>query len=164
MLKKVIGRFSGWLSYSFTKSRRHFDSEKLKGVFPSSHERPHEFNAVITFKCNDKWNFGGTFVFASGTPFTGVKQFYMINNNLISEFGDYNSCRLDPYSRLDLSATYAIKKTKAVEYGVNLSLYNALYSKNPSLYRLKIYNRRYTYRNFGLFIRTLPSLDFYLKF
>jgi hypothetical protein len=48
-------------------------------------------------------------------------------------------CRLRPYIRLDLSATFNIRKTEKYENGINLSIVNALARENDIMYKLKVY-------------------------
>ena len=164
MLNKRTGNLTGWLSYSFGRALRKFNTSVTKGTFPASHERIHELNVVATYRLNKKWNLGGTFVYASGTPFTAPKHFYVMNGQILSEFGEFNANRLKPYSRLDLSVNYTIKKNEKMESGVNFSLYNALMHKNHIYYRLKIHDSKFSYHPLGFVMKILPSISYYYKF
>ena len=163
IFQKRNGKLNGWISYSYNKSRRRFDSQLIKGEVLSSHERPHEFNAVASYRLNNNWSFGATFLLASGTPFTAPHKFYIINGSLVSQFGEFNANRLPCYKRLDLSASYEFKR-KSLCYTINCTLHNALYLSKPIFYRLKFYDGEYGYRGQGFFTRILPSISFCLKF
>ena len=76
MLQKVSGRMTGWIAYSFGRALRRFDNPDYPGIYPSSHERLHELNAVYSWSAGP-CQFSGTFVYASGSPFTVTEYFYV---------------------------------------------------------------------------------------
>ena len=163
MINKLTGKLTGWVAYSFGRALRQFDIYGDKW-FPSNHERIHEVNVVATYKINKKFDVGGTFSYASGTPFTSVKHFFFINGNVLSEFGEHNANRLKDYIRLDLSVNYDIIKNEDRNLGVNLSLYNALCRRNEIYYGLRIYNDTFKFQRYAFLTTILPSVSFYYKF
>lgn len=164
MLNKRTGKLTGWINYAWGRAFREFDKLKQGKRYPASHERIHELNAVATYRFNDRWSVGGTFVYASGTPFTAPKHFFIMNGQLISEYGEYNANRLKPYSRLDLSVNYNLKKTDSHESGINFSLYNALLHRNDVFFRLKINESKFYYSPTHFLMKILPSISYYCKF
>lgn len=163
MLNKLTGKLNGWLAFSAERALRRsplYGNEE----YPASHERLYELNAVATYKINDKFDVGATFVTASGTPFTAPSRFYMINGNLISEYEGHNANRLSPYTRLDLSMNYTFHKKENKEHILNLSVYNALSNSNRIYYRLKFHEGQYAYRGMGFLISVMPSISYYYKF
>lgn len=164
MLHKRTGRLKGWLSYAWGRALRKFEDEKLPSIYPASHERIHEFNSVLTYDFNERWNVGTTFVLASGTPFTAPKYFYLMNGQIVSEYGEHNANRLRPYSRLDFSVNYTFKKKNNSEQGINFSIYNSLFRKNDIFYRLKIHDDEFSYHSVRFILRALPSISYYYKF
>ncbi len=168
MLNKRFGQLFGWVSYTYTHTSRTFDGPNGEETFPAPNERLHELNMVLSYKAGKHLVLSGTFVYASGTPFTAPKSFYAINGNIVSQYNGYNQNRLPGYSRLDLSADYAIHKGKRWEYGVNLSLYNALNHQNSIFYRLYFYEddkrKDYAFQPLTFSIKVLPSVSFYCKF
>jgi len=165
MLNKCTGALTGWLSYTYTHARRSFDEERRKGSYPASHERPHELNTVVTYAVGKHWNFGGTIVYASGTPFTPAKSLYLLNNNIIMRYGKYNSARLQPYMRLDLSANYKWEGRKKSEHGINFSLYNTTSRDNELFYYLRTRkDGSFAYRPVTFVLYALPSISYYYKF
>ena len=163
MVNKCTGRLTGWLSYTYTHARRYFDGGKRRASYPASHERPHELNVVATYRLGRHWDFGGTFVYASGTPFTAAKALYLLNNNILIKYGEYNAARLHPYMRFDVSVSY--KWGKRGEHGVNLSVYNATSRDNELFYYLKTHDDgSYVYRPVTFVFHTLPSVSYSYKF
>ena len=163
MLNKLTGKLTGWISYSYGRALRKFDIYGNKW-FPANHERIHELNIVAAYKIGKRFDIGGTFAYASGTPFTAVKYVYLMNNNIITEYGEHNSNRLKDYIRLDISANYDIIKKENKTAGVNISIYNALCRKNEIYYGLKLNNNGFSFSSSSFLTNTLPSISFYYKF
>lgn len=163
MLNKLTGKLTGWISYSFGRALRQFDLYGKKW-FPANHERIHELNIVAAYKIGRRFDIGGTFSYASGTPFTSVKYFYLMNNNIMTEFGEHNGNRLNDYIRLDISANYDIVKKDRHTAGINLSIYNVLCRKNEIYYGLKVGNNSFSFCSRSFLTSILPSISFYYKF
>ena len=164
LIEKRKGRLTGWLSYSWGRAMRRFSDERLHDWYPASHERPHELNAVATYRLDKHWSFGGTYVFASGTPFTAPRKFYLFNSNLVSVFGEHNAQRLKPYMRLDASVNYDFREHKGRRSGINVSFYNLTMYSNDIHYRLKIYNDRFAAKPFRFLLKVMPSVNYYYHF
>lgn len=164
MVERRKGRVTGWLSYSAGRAWRRFPGTRHDGWFPASHERIHELNAVTTLHIGRRWSLGATFVAASGTPYTGVEKFYMLSNNVITQYGPYNGRRVPAYMRLDVSAGYDFKNRNGRRSGINFSVYNLTRHGNPLIYRLKIYKDRMAYKPFGFALSILPSVNYYYSF
>ena len=164
-LNKCSGALTGWLSYTYTHSRRSFDEEKRRTSYPARHERPHELNVVATYTTGKHWSFGGTMVYATGTPYTPTESLYLLNNNIIMKYGEYNSARLRPYLRLDLSANYKWLGKSHSEHGINFSLYNATSRGNELFYYLStLEGGAFAYRPVTFILLPLPSISYYYKF
>lgn len=164
MLNKCTGKLTGWVSYAYTYAHRRFNEIRRQGSYPASHERPHEVNAVVSYKHNGHWDYGGTFVYASGTPYTKAESLYLINNNIIIEYGEHNAHRLNPYIRMDISASYQWKG-KSWENGINISLYNAINHKNELFYYVKSHkDGTFAYRPVTFILHILPSISYSCKF
>ena len=164
MLQKQTGRLTGWVSYAVGRALRRFDRPDCPGRYPSGHERIHELNAAATCRVGRRWHLGGTFVTASGTPFTAPEEIFLINGYPVSRFGEHNSYRLRPYVRLDLSVNYSLRGTARRESGFNFSLYNCTAQKNDLFYSLGFHDGTVTYRPVRFAVRVLPSVSFYCKF
>lgn len=163
MLHKQSGNLTGWISYSLGRALRTFDDPAYPSVYPASHERIHELNAICSYEYQ-KWQFSSTFVCASGTPFTAPESFYLSSGNLITKYGEYNSSRLRPYIRMDLSVNFSFRKDDKQENGLNVSVYNVLARKNEIMWRLNIDEGTFTYRPMAFFMRVMPSISYYHKF
>lgn len=163
MLNKLTGKLTGWISYSYGRALRKFD---LYGNnwFPANHERIHEINMVAAYRIGKRIDVGATFVYASGTPFTSVKYFYIMNENILAEFGEHNANRLNDYIRLDVSANYDIIKKEKRTAGINISIYNVLCRRNEIYYGIKTTGEGWKFSGSTFLTNILPSISFYYKF
>lgn len=162
-IQKNSGRLTGWLSYSWGRALRKFDNPNFPYIYPSSHERQHEFNAVASYKIR-RWTFGGNFIFSSGMPYTPVTSAYYLNQTLMVKYGERNSKRLSPYIRLDLSVGFDIHNTGRFRDGVNVSVQNATACSNQMTAILKIKDGKYSYAPTKFLIPVLPSINYYCTF
>ena len=111
-LKKAIGKFNGWIGYTWSKTERVFEAINNGNPFPSKYDRRHDLSVVGTYVLSDRWTFGAAFVYATGNTLTLPTSFYIQNQDLLFQYGPRNSTRMVPYHRLDLSATLYDKPTK----------------------------------------------------
>ena len=170
MLQKTSGRLTGWAGYTLGRSLRYVGGE----IYPSSHERIHEFNLVAAYD-GGRWDAGGTFVAASGTPFTAPETFYLVGGQLIAKYGPHNGARVRPYVRLDVSFNWYWRKQERFTHGVNFSMYNVLGRRNDVTYLLMVgddipseYNPYpypvFAYRPQNYALRFMPSVGWFCKF
>jgi hypothetical protein len=130
-LKKRTGRLTGWLGYTWSKTMRTFPDINDGIAFPAKYDRRHDLSLTMNYALNEKWTFATIFVYATGNTTTLPIARYMLDGEIISEYGPRNSYRMDPYHRLDLSITYTHKKTDKWESVWNFSVYNVYNRKNP---------------------------------
>ncbi len=130
-LKKRTGQFTGWIGYTWSKTERMFDDIDNGSPFPAKYDRRHDLSFTASYIINEKWTAGLVFVYATGNTTTLPLGQYLIDGDLISEYGDRNSYRMNPYHRLDLSITYEHKKTEKWESSWNFSVFNVYNRKNP---------------------------------
>lgn len=164
MFMKQTGDFTGWVSYSLGRSQRKFENAQYPlSWYPSNHERIHELNIVANYK-KGRWNASGTFVCASGTPFTAPECFYIVSGHLMTQYGPHNGTRLRPYIRLDLGLDCSIIQNEKQENGFSLSVYNVLCRRNDVFYRLKITPEGFSFSKVAFFLRFVPSISYYHRF
>lgn len=163
MIHKQTGKLTGWISYSIGRALRQFDNKDYNGIYPANHERIHEMNTVCSYKTG-RWNLSGTFIFASGAPFTAPDYYYISAGQIMSKPGKHNACRMRPYIRMDVSATCFITKNERQENGINVSLYNVTGRENDVMYRLNMKDGKYSYGRMVFFLRWVPSISYFHKF
>lgn len=144
-LKKSLGKFTGWIGYTYSLTRRKFD-DISDDWFPAKFDRTHDLSIVLSYKINEQWTVSSSFVFATGNTFTPAVGWYLNENDVIYEYGEKNSVRMPNYHRLDVSATWfdkpyrykknketgeKVKIKKKLRSSVNISVYNVYSRTNP---------------------------------
>jgi hypothetical protein len=108
-LKKNLGVFEGWLSYTYSRSLKKTSGKFTDGIinnnklYPSSYDIPHDLTLMVTYHLNRRWKIAGTFKYNSGRSITLPEYKYLIDDEWVIQFSDRNKYRLPDYHRLDLS-------------------------------------------------------------
>ncbi len=113
-LKRRMGRLTGWVGYTWSKTMRQFPAVDNDEPFPSRWDRRNDISVVAGYVLNERWTLGGTFVYSTGQATTLPVQRYFIENRLVSQYTQRNGFRMAPYNRLDIAATLKNKPTKQV--------------------------------------------------
>ena len=128
---KRRGNLNGWVGYTYSKTTRQFDNLNNGNWYYAKYDRPHDLSVVLNYQISDRLNLSTVFVYASGNSLTIPKSMYIIDGNLITEWGDLNSYRMDPYHRMDVALTLKNKPQKKFSSSWTLSIYNVYNRKNP---------------------------------
>lgn len=131
-IKKRLGKTTGWIGYTISKTDRYFDDLNDGEPFAAKYDRTHDLSFTMTHQANEKWVFSTVFVYATGNTFTPPLDRYVLDGGIYTEYADRNSYRMEPYHRMDLSATYTPNKSnKKFHSSWNFSIYNVYNRKNP---------------------------------
>jgi len=141
MARKKKGRFTGWLSYTLSRTER-----KINGVsaeekinfgdwYLSNYDKPHDITFVGTYDLTKRLSVGMSFIYSTGRPITTPEGSYALLNGLETPLANYrsrNNGRISDYHRLDLSATLEgkHKKGRRWEGSWNFSIYNVYARRN----------------------------------
>lgn len=129
-VEKKIGRFTGWLSYTLSTTERKFDEINNGDPFPSRQDRTHDISIVGMYDLNDKWTLSANWVYYTGLAATYPAGKYEIDGQTVNYYTKRNGQRMPNYHRLDLGATYFLKKTNNQEMSLTFSVYNAYAREN----------------------------------
>ena len=130
-LKKNVGKLTGWLGYTLSRTEREFPDINNGDPYPAINDRTHDFSLTLMYKLNSKLDLSANWVYNTGQAVTYPSGKYMIDGQTVNYYTERNSYRMPDYHRLDLGATYNFKKRGRYESNLNLSLYNAYGQKNP---------------------------------
>ena len=89
MLKKEVGKTTGWIAYTLSKAERQFDEINKGEWYPSNYDRPHDISIVINHKFSEKVDLGATWVFGTGYPITMQTHQILVDPSLQSNDFDY---------------------------------------------------------------------------
>lgn len=137
-IQKKKGRFTGWIGYTWSQSKRQFDDLNFGKEFPYKYDRRHDLSVVGIYSINEQWSLSGTWVYGTGNAVTLGNSNYislydsglLLTGQRSSFYEDRNNFRLNPYHRLDIGATYT-KKKKGWNSVWSFGAYNAYNRKNP---------------------------------
>jgi predicted porin len=110
MLKKKIGKFNGWINYTYSranilaKDEETGESNNFGDSYPANHDKPHAFNLVMNYKLTKRLSFSGNVVYTSGRPVTSPTAIYYQNGIEVTHFSARNEYRLPDYFRIDFWA------------------------------------------------------------
>jgi len=124
-LKKNLGKFNGWIGYTWSKTQRQFDEINDGEPFPATEDRTHDISIVGIYEPSKKWTFSATWVYNTGKAVTFPSGKYLVDDHLINLYTERNGYRMPVYHRLDLGITYTSRNSS-----LNFSLYNAYGRKN----------------------------------
>lgn len=124
--KKRTGRLSGWIGYTWSKSKRKFDEINDGNPFPARNDRTHDFATVGIFRLSNRLTFSANWTFQTGRPVTIPYGKYVIDGRVIDAYTMRNAYRMPVYHRLDLGFTVRIGKRSEL----NVTIYNAYGRKN----------------------------------
>lgn len=130
-LKKKVGQFNGWVSYTLSRTERQFAGVNNEGWYPANQDRTHNLSVVGIYKLNKKWTLTADFVYYTGNAITWPSGKYEVNGTVAFIYTERNGYRMPSYNRLDIGATLQGKKTKKFDSNWNFSIYNLYGRENP---------------------------------
>jgi outer membrane receptor for ferrienterochelin and colicin len=142
LLEKTIGKTTGWLGYTWSKTERQFEKINFGRVFPAKYDRRHDLSLVLTHKFSNKFDISGSWVYATGSAATLAFSHIPIGNipyawnfgfgeNYVYAYESRNNYRMPDFHRLDLGVNFHKQKKRGVRTW-NISVYNA-YNRNNAL-------------------------------
>lgn len=138
MLKKDLGKFSSWISYTLSEVKYQFPKINLGRAFYADHDQRHEINWFGVYAVQN-FEFSATWIYGSGKPYTVYEE--ILNRQpdtnskgpeiIVLNIPERNGARLPAYHRMDLSARYFINLGKS-KANLALSIFN-LYNRENIL-------------------------------
>lgn len=165
-IKKKRGKFTGWLSYTLSKTERQINGINSNTYYPASQDQPNHLSLVGLYTASKKWTFSAAFVYSTGTPVTYPNGKFDVDGAPVYTYGDRNGQRLPAYNRLDLGATLYTKKTSRFESSWNFSIYNVYGVSNPYtiVFQADPTNSNKTQVQQTTLFKMIPSVTYNFKF
>ena len=130
MFKKRVGRLSGWIGYTLSKSEKRIDGINENRWYNAYQDRTHDVSVVAMYELSKRWSISAAWVYYTGNAITYPSGKYQIDGGDVMYYAERNGYRAPAYHRLDLGATFQLKKTKRFESELAFSLYNAYGRRN----------------------------------
>jgi hypothetical protein len=173
-LNKVSGKFTGWIGYTLSWTKRQFDELNGGKVFYPRYDRRHDFSLVLAYDITSALSAGLTWTYATGARYTlPGRQFVFRNvglsdNFLTYDFNTINGSFMPDYHKLDISFAYklALGNKQAEVY---LNFFNVYNRSNPFAQYLTLEKDEVTGRDIVKLKRIsyfpfIPSIGFNYKF
>jgi len=130
-VKKRYGKFNGWIGYTLAWTNKQFEELNNGNIFPAKYDRRHDASIVLLYDISKRLTLGATWVYATGSALTLPEQRYTVQGQIVSDYGDRNSFRMDDFHRMDLALTLKGKEKKKFKSNWVFSIYNVYNRKNP---------------------------------
>jgi uncharacterized lipoprotein YehR (DUF1307 family) len=132
MIKKPRGRLSGWITYSWSRSKRKIHDIQEKDWYPSPYDRPHDLTIVAMYDLSKRISISANWTYKSGRPVNAPVERYEYGNLILPQYPGRNQDRMPNYHRLDLGVTIKgkDKPNKLFNGEWVFSIYNAYAHKN----------------------------------
>lgn len=115
-VKKSVGKLTGWISYTLSKTDQTFPNLNSGKPFPFTYDRRHNFSIAATYDLSERWTLSADFVYHTGNAFTmptgliPTAEDGSLYDGSYYDFTTRNNTRLRAYHRLDVSASYKKKR------------------------------------------------------
>lgn len=166
MIKKKVGKFTGWISYTLSKTERKIDQINEGNWYSAKQDRTHDISVVAMYEINKKLSLSGLFVFYTGNAVTFPTGKYSVNGETHFSYTSRNGDRMPNYHRLDLGLTWYTKNTDKFESNWNFSIYNVYGRQNAYTitFRENADNPNITEAVRTALFRFVPSITYNFKF
>ena len=130
LFKKKYGRLTGWVAYTWSRTRRKFNEINSGQSYPAKQDRPNELSIVGIFQISQRLTASATWVYYDGNAVTFPSGRYSIDGNMVAYYTGRNGYRMPAYHRMDVGLTWISKKTARYEGSWNFSVYNVYAREN----------------------------------
>lgn len=144
-LNKKVGKVTGWIGYTWSKTYRTFEAFNDGKPFPYKFDRRHDLAITTACKISKNLSISGAWVFGTGNAISLPEGRYKRFNTdsfwagEVERFNGRNSFRMRDYHRLDLSVSRT-KKKRWGEVTWSFGTYNT-YSRANAFYMDVAYTR-----------------------
>lgn len=168
LIRKNTGKLTGWISYTYSRSRRKFKDINHGDIYNAPYDKPHDVSIVLSYNIHPRLDLAATWVYSTGRPTTFPTGRAEYGNIIVPIYSDRNAYRMPNYHRLDLSVTWKkkAKENAKWDWDLNLSIYNAYGRHNTwSINFVQDPNDPYTtYAEHTYLFSILPALTFNFNF
>ncbi len=130
LLRKKVGKLTGWLSYTLSKTERKIDGINNNNWYNARQDRTHDIALVGIYELSKKWTLSANWVYYTGDAVTFPNGKYTVGGQTVFYYTNRNGYRMPAYHRLDLGATMKLKQKKRWSSELAFSLYNAYGREN----------------------------------
>lgn len=115
LLKKRRGKFTGWVSYTLSRTEKKFTEINSNNWFPAKQDRTHDVSIVGIYNINEQLTVSASWVYYTGNAVTFPSGKYEVDGQVVFYYTERNGYRMPDYHRLDLGCTFNAKKYKEIK-------------------------------------------------
>ena len=130
LFKKKLGKFSGWVSYTLSKTERKINGINNNNWYNARQDRTHDIAVVGIYQLSKKWTLSANWIYYTGSAVTFPAGKYRIDDQTVYYYTERNGYRMPAYHRLDIGATWILKQKRKFSSELTISLYNAYGREN----------------------------------
>ena len=172
LLKKQVGKFTGWLSYTYSRVFREIPEINNGNKYPANYDKPNDISLILSYDLLENLNVSLSWFYSTGAPRTMPVERFEYSQMIVPVYSERNSVRLPDYHRMDVAVTYDFSKTKKngqpkrFQSSLNFSIYN-LYGRHNaySITFERIEGSAYEMQAIKTFLfKTIPSITYNFRF
>jgi hypothetical protein len=166
LLKKNKGKFTGWISYTLSRTEKQIDGINKNEWYVARQDRTHDISIVAMYDISKRMNVSAIWVYQTGNAVTFPSGKYEIAGQTTWLYTERNGYRMPDYHRLDLGLTYKLKEKKHFNSELSVGLYNAYGRENAYLisFEQSESNPNKTVAVQTSLFRWVPSISWNFKF
>ncbi len=131
LLRRKVGKFTGWVSYTLARTERRFDVINRGDWFPAKQDRTHDLTLVFNMQLNKRLSLAVNWVYFTGNAITFPTGKYTLGEEVYYYYSERNGFRMPAYHRMDFGLNYYKVVNERFEHGFNFSIYNLYSRQNP---------------------------------
>lgn len=133
---KRAGRFTGWVGYTISWTKRLFQELNTGIIFPPQYDRLHDISVVLTYEILENLSMGLTWSYSTGSGMTmPVGKYYYTNTEIDGienqnvNYSSRNEYNLPDYHKMDINIKYSTTMfSLSTDFFINI--YNAYNQPN----------------------------------
>jgi hypothetical protein len=137
-VKRNAGRFTGWVSYAWSRSMitvdGEYDWDKINDgkTYPANFDKPHSLNLVSNYRFSRRISLATNLVYSTGRPVTYPKGVFVSGGEQGIVYSNRNEYRIPDYFRIDVSLNLEgnLRKEKLAHGSWMFAIYNLTGRRN----------------------------------
>ena len=166
LVRKNTGKLSGWIGYTWSRTEKLINGVNNDEWYLARQDRPHDLSVVGMYALNDKWNFSAAFIYQTGNAVTFPTGKYNIEGQTLWHYTERNGYRMPDKHRLDISATWTLKKSANRLSELVFGIFNVYARENAFaiLFETAEDNPQRVIANQISLYKIVPSISYNFKF
>lgn len=137
LVQANLGNFSGWVSYTLSRTQYQFDEINDGQPYNARQDRPHDIAVVGTYELKKRWVFSAAWIYQSGINVTLPTAIYVVDGRVLNLYTERNGFRYPSSHRLDIAVTFRNKLHKKFRSSFTVGIYNVYNRQNPYFINLR---------------------------